>query len=104
MKFNRVFSLIFIILLIGVLSDVDISIFNSQEFEGKEVRDLAGINVYCPNNGAMKYFKLVKSENNNMKFEINCYSAKSANSEYDEAILKDYVLQEIQEKFLALKI
>lgn len=88
MKYNNIIFLVFTTLLIGVLSDVDVNVYGSQEFTGSNILDIAGVNVFCPYNGAMKNFKIVQS-GSKMKFEMLCYSSKSAISEYDEAILKD---------------
>ena len=90
---NSFKSCVVILLISSVFSAVDQDAYTSSSASSStgSILDLAYLEAKCPNNGAMKSFKVV-SESGSTKYSYVCYSAKTSKTEYDESVLKDLVI------------
>ena len=83
----------FILLITTALCAVDQDAYtsNSQTSSSNSILDIAYLEAKCPNNGAMKSFKILY-DSGSVKYSYVCYSAKTAKTEYDESVLKDLLI------------
>lgn len=55
-------------------------------------KDIFGVPIHCPKNGALKKFSL-KTDEKNIWYTYTCYSSMTDANEYDESILKSLIFK-----------